>query len=225
MRSGAVIAHEPDIDDLVPPQALSPHPETGPEEPRGGTSLDAASFPKVIAPSSRQFLFRSGRIFPPKPTGRCGSKVALGFALLAGSWITLCAVLNTADSWKFVAVHLCLGGLAQDIPFAEQLSSSSPSLSPARQQPQCNLVGAVCKQSSELCFRCLQASTRTCGVSFNHQGQTVHSCVNLHGEDDALTGRGINSSDAPRTPRACSLSASSISMRCFFMRCFLLIMC
>ena len=105
MGSGAVISHEPDIDDLVPPQALSPYVETGPE-PTGGTTSDAASFPKVLRRRLENFF--SDRNISPKADRTMWVKVALGFALLAGSWITLCAL--KPDSWKFVAVYL-LGGL------------------------------------------------------------------------------------------------------------------
>jgi linoleoyl-CoA desaturase len=172
--SGAVISHEPDIDDLVPPQSLSPYPEAGPEEPTGGTSLDVASFPKVLR--RRLDNFFSDRNISPKADRMMWVKVALGFALLAGSWITLCAL--KPDSWKFVAVYL-LGGLAQTFLLLNIAHDSNH-----------NAISSVRSVNKVLNY-----AFDVCGINsymwriLHHRGH--HSCVNLHGEDDALTGRGI----------------------------------
>jgi linoleoyl-CoA desaturase len=171
--SGAVISHEPDIDDLVPPQALSPYVETGPE-PTGGTTSDAASFPKVLRRRLENFF--SDRNISPKADRTMWVKVALGFALLAGSWITLCAL--KPDSWKFVAVYL-LGGLAQTFLLLNIAHDSNHNaISPVRSVNKVlNYAFDVCGINSYM-WRIL-----------HHRGH--HSCVNLHGEDDALTGRGV----------------------------------
>jgi linoleoyl-CoA desaturase len=172
--SGAVIGHEPDIDDLVPPEALSPYPETGPGEPTGGTTLEAASFPKVLR--RRLDNFFSDRNISPKADRTMWVKVALGFALLAGSWITLCAL--KPDSWKFVAVYL-LGGLAQTFLLLNIAHDSNH-----------NAISSVRSVNKVLNY-----AFDVCGINsymwriLHHRGH--HSCVNLHGEDDALTGRGI----------------------------------
>src|SRR3984885_15274361 len=173
-RSGAVIGHEPDIDDLVPPQALSPYVETGAGEPTGGATLDAASFPKVLR--RRLDNFFSDRNISPKADRTMWVKVALGFALLAGSWITLCAL--KPDSWKFVAVYL-LGGLSQTFLLLNIAHDSNHNaISPVR------AVNKVLNYAFDVC-----------GINsymwriLHHRGH--HSCVNLHGEDDALTGRGV----------------------------------
>jgi linoleoyl-CoA desaturase len=171
---GAVICHEPDIDDLVPPQALSPYPETGPVEPSGGTTLDASSFPKVLR--RRLDNFFSDQNISPKADRTMWVKVALGFAVLAGSWITLCVL--KPDSWKFVAVYL-LGGLAQTFLLLNIAHDSNHNaISSVRSVNKVlNYVFDVCGINSYM-WRIL-----------HHRGH--HSCVNLHGEDDALTGRGI----------------------------------
>ena len=162
----AVISHEPDIEDLVPPQALSPYPETGPAE--------APSFPKVLR--RRLDNFFTERNISPKADRTMWIKVALGLGLLAGSWIILCAL--KPDSWKFVAVYL-LGGLAQTFLLLNIAHDSNHNaISSARAVNKAlNYVFDVCGINSYM-WRIL-----------HHRGH--HSCVNLHEEDDALTGRGI----------------------------------
>src|SRR5580658_3010331 len=164
--TGAVISHEPDIDDLVPPQAFSPYPETAP--------ADAASFPKVLRRRLENFF--SDRNISPKADRTMWVKVALGFTLLAGSWITLCAL--KPDSWKFVAVYL-LGGLAQTFLLLNIAHDSNHNaISPVRSVNKIlNYAFDVCGISSYM-WRIL-----------HHRGH--HSCINLQGEDDALTGRRI----------------------------------
>jgi len=103
-------------------------------------------------------------------------KIALGFAVLAGSWIVLCIL--KPDSWKFVAVYL-LGGLAQTFLLLNIAHDSNHNaISPVRWVNKLlNYAFDVCGINSYM-WRIL-----------HHRGH--HSCVNLHGEDDALTGRRI----------------------------------
>ena len=103
-------------------------------------------------------------------------KIAMGLAVLAGSWIALYAL--KPDSWRFIALYL-LGGLAQTFLLLNiahdsnhNAISSVPSVNKAL-----NYVFDVCGINSYM-WRIL-----------HHRGH--HSCINLHGEDDALTGRGI----------------------------------
>jgi linoleoyl-CoA desaturase len=164
--AGSGVVTEPEIDDLVPPQSWSPNPETGP--------ADASSFPKVLR--RRLDNFFSDRNISPKADRAMWFKISLGFAVLAGSWISLCAL--KPDSWKFVAVYI-LGGLAQTFLLLNIAHDSNHNaISSARSVNKLlNYVFDVCGINSYM-WRIL-----------HHRGH--HSCVNLHGEDDALTGRRI----------------------------------
>ena len=95
-----VVGLKPDIDDLVPSEASPQHPVADPAK--------AASFPKVLR--HRLDNFFSDRDISPKAGSAMWLKIALGFAVLAASWIALCAF--RPDSWRFVALYL-LSGLAQ----------------------------------------------------------------------------------------------------------------
>jgi linoleoyl-CoA desaturase len=103
-------------------------------------------------------------------------KIATGLAVLAGSWITL-YVLNP-DSWKFVVVYL-LNGLTQTFLLLNIAHDSNH-----------NAISSVRSVNKVLNY-----AFDVCGINsymwriLHHRGH--HSCVNLHGEDDALTGRGI----------------------------------
>jgi linoleoyl-CoA desaturase len=110
----------------------------------------------------------------------------LGLAVLAGSWIAL-YVFNP-DSWKFVAVYL-LGGLAQTFLMLNIAHDSNHNAISSRRSVNqaLNYVFDVCGINSYM-WRIL-----------HHRGH--HSCINLHGEDDALTGRRIFRF-TPHEPRA-----------------------
>jgi linoleoyl-CoA desaturase len=164
--SEAVISHEPDIDDLVPSQVSSHRPETSP--------ADASSFPKELR--RRLDSFFSNQNISPKADLTMWVKIALGLAVLAGSWIMLYAF--NPDSWKFVAVYL-LNGLAQTFLLLNIAHDSNHNaISSARSVNKVlNYVFDVCGINSYM-WRIL-----------HHRGH--HSCINLHGEDDALTGRRI----------------------------------
>ncbi len=166
LRPEAVISHEPDIDDLVLPQWSSRHAESGP--------ADASSFPKVLRRRLDDFF--SDRNISPKADRTMWIKIALGLTLLTGSWITLYAL--NPGSWKFVVVYL-LNGLAQTFLLLNIAHDSNHNaISSARSVNKLlNYVFDVCGINSYM-WRIL-----------HHRGH--HSCINLHGEDDALTGRRI----------------------------------
>jgi linoleoyl-CoA desaturase len=103
-------------------------------------------------------------------------KIAAGLAVLAGSWIALYAF--RPGSWKFVALYL-LGGLAQTFLLLNIAHDSNHNAISSRSvvNKTLNYVFDLCGISSYM-WRIL-----------HHRGH--HSCINLHGEDDALSGRGI----------------------------------
>ena len=81
-------------------------------------------------------------------------------------------------SWKFVALYL-LGGLAQTFLLLNIAHDSNHNAISSRSHVNktLNYVFDLCGMSSYM-WRIL-----------HHRGH--HSCINLHGEDDALSGRGI----------------------------------
>jgi linoleoyl-CoA desaturase len=171
-----VISLKPDIDDLVPSEASSRHSVGDPANP--------ASFPKVLRSRLDNF-FSDGHI-SPKAGRSMWIKIALGLAVLAGSWTALYAL--NPGSWKFVALYL-LGGLAQTFLMLNIAHDSNHNaISPVRSVNKIlNYVFDVCGINSYM-WRIL-----------HHRGH--HSCINLHGEDDALTGRRIFRF-TPHEPRA-----------------------
>ncbi len=94
-----VIAREPETADLVP----SENPASPVVDPNG-----ASSFPKVLR--RRLDNFFADRKISPKADRTMWVKIAVGLAVLAGTWIAL--YVFRPGSWKFVALYL-LGGLAQ----------------------------------------------------------------------------------------------------------------
>ena len=103
-------------------------------------------------------------------------KIASGLIVLVGSWLALC--LLRPDSWRFVALYL-LGGLAQTFLLLNIAHDSNHNAisSTSYVNKTLNYVFDVCGISSYM-WRIL-----------HHRGH--HSCVNIQGEDDALTGRGF----------------------------------
>src|ERR1700752_4308968 len=81
---------KPDVDDLVPS-------ETAPEH-SVGDQASPSSFPKVLR--RRLDYFFSERNISPKADRAMWTKIVLGLAVLAGSWITLYTL--KPDSWRFV---------------------------------------------------------------------------------------------------------------------------
>jgi linoleoyl-CoA desaturase len=162
----AEITLQPDRDDLVPSEA----------SPRqlAGDQAGVASFPKVLRRRLDKF-FADGNI-SPKADRTMWIKITAGLAVLADSWIALYAF--KPDSWKFVALYL-LGGVAQTfllLNIAHDSNHNAISSEPSVNKT-LNYVFDVCGINSYM-WRIL-----------HHRGH--HSCINLQGEDDALTGRGV----------------------------------
>ncbi|MGA8622877.1 MAG: acyl-CoA desaturase [Candidatus Sulfotelmatobacter sp.] len=162
----AVVPQEHELADLVPSET-SALPII---EPVGGSS----SFPKVLR--SRLDRFFADHNISPKADRTMRVKIAAGLAILGGSWIALYAL--RPDSWKFVALYL-LGGLAQTFLLLNIAHDSNHNAISSRSvvNKTLNYVFDLCGISSYM-WRIL-----------HHRGH--HSCINLHGEDDALSGRGI----------------------------------
>jgi linoleoyl-CoA desaturase len=176
-ETATVVARTPDIDDLVPSEAS---PRQSAADPAG-----ASSFPKVLR--RRLDRFFADEKISPKADRTMWVKIATGLAVLAGSWVAIYALKT--DSWGFVALYL-LGGIAQTfllLNIAHDSNHNAISSSPSVNKT-LNYVFDVCGINSYM-WRIL-----------HHRGH--HSCINLQGEDDALTGRGILrfTPHEPRTP-------------------------
>jgi linoleoyl-CoA desaturase len=131
-------------------------------------------------------FFSEGKI-SPKADLAMWIKIAAGMAVLAGSWIAL--YVFKPDSWKFIGLYL-LNAIAQTFLLLNIAHDSNHNaISSVRWVNKgLNYVFDVCGISSYM-WRIL-----------HHRGH--HSCINLHGEDDALTGRGVLrfTPHEPRTP-------------------------
>ena len=160
-----VIVQELDAYGLSP----SAPPSRASVEPAG-----ASTFPKVLR--GRLDRYFADQNLSPKANSVMWLKIACGLAVLGGSWIALYAF--RPGSWKFVALYL-LGGLAQTfllLNIAHDSNHNAISTRPFVNKT-LNYVFDVCGISSYM-WRIL-----------HHRGH--HSCINLQGEDDALSGRGI----------------------------------
>jgi len=171
-----LINAQPDIDDLVPSEAS--------RRELAGDASSASAFPKVLR--RRLDRFFADQNISPKADRTMWIKISVGLATLLSSWIAIYAF--RPDSWRFVALYV-IGGIAQTFLLLNiahdsnhNAISSVPSVNKAL-----NYVFDVCGISSYM-WRIL-----------HHRGH--HSCINLHGEDDALTGRGIFRF-TPHEPRA-----------------------
>jgi linoleoyl-CoA desaturase len=184
----AVISLRPDSrpdlrsggDDLLPSQV----PSEALQPPSIGDPATAPSFPKVLR--RRLDNFFADQKISPKADRSMWLKVFVGLSVLLGSWVAIYAL--RPDSWKFVALYL-LGGLAQTfllLNIAHDSNHNAISSVPSVNKL-LNYVFDVCGISSYM-WRIL-----------HHRGH--HSCINLQGEDDALTGRGIFRF-TPHEPRA-----------------------
>src|SRR6202044_3768428 len=173
MTAEAPVAFETEVSITQDPET----PDLVPSEPSAAVVTEpvgASSFPKVLRRRLDKF-FADGNI-PYKADRTMWVKIAVGLAVLGGAWIALYAL--RPDSWKFIALYL-LGGLAQTFLMLNIAHDSNHNaISP---------LGAVNKA--------LNYVFDLCGISsymwriLHHRGH--HSCINLHGEDDALTGRRI----------------------------------
>ena len=174
-----------------------------PSESPSRESADTAggsTFPKVLR--RRLDRFFADQNLSPKANSAMWFKIACGLAVLAGSWIALYAL--RPGSWKFVALYL-LGGLAQTFLLLNIAHDSNHNAISSRPfiNKTLNYVFDVCGISSYM-WRIL-----------HHRGH--HSCINLHGEDDALSGRGIFRF-TPHEAR-CRSIGSSTSTRCLYTPC------
>ena len=171
-----IIAAAPDVEDLVPPAAVVPTAT--------GVSV-VSSFPKVLR--GRLEAFFANENLSPKADRTMWSKIAIGMAVFAGSWTALYTLHPNA--WAFVALYL-LGGLAQTFLLLNIAHDSNHNAISSRPivNKTLNYVFDLCGISSYM-WRIL-----------HHRGH--HSCINLHGEDDAIEGRGLFrfTPHDPRTP-------------------------
>jgi linoleoyl-CoA desaturase len=137
-------------------------------------SSPESSFPKVLRGRLEDFL--ANRKISPKADLAMWVKIAVGLAVLAGSWIAL--YVFKPDSWKFVGLYL-LNAIAQTFLLLNIAHDSNH-----------NAISSV-----RAVNKALNYVFDVCGISsymwriLHHRGH--HSCINLHGEDDALTGRGV----------------------------------
>jgi linoleoyl-CoA desaturase len=176
VETATVITQDPDIADLVPSETAAPV---------WMQTSGTASFPKVLR--RRLDNFFADPKLSPKADATMWSKIATGLAVLAGSWIALYAL--RPGSWKFVALYL-LAGLAQVfllLNIAHDSNHNAISRRPIVNKS-LNYIFDLCGISSYM-WRIL-----------HHRGH--HSCINLHGEDDAIEGRGLFrfTPHDPRTP-------------------------
>ena len=160
------ISLKPEIDDLVPSEASLGHSVDDPAR--------VSSFPKVLRRRIDDFFL--DRNLSPKADRTMWVKIAVGLAVLAGSWIAL--YLLKPDSWRFVGLYI-LNGLAQTFLLLNIAHDSNHNaISSVRSVNKAlNYVFDVCEINSYM-WRIL-----------HHRGH--HSCINLYGEDDALTGRRV----------------------------------
>ena len=162
----AVIAVNPYMEDLVPSETSPRHAP--------GDAAGVSPFPKVLR--RRLDKFFADQNLSPKANTAMWVKIAAGLAVLLSSWIVIYAL--KPDSWKFVALYL-LGGLAQTFLLLNIAHDSNH-----------NAISSVPWVNKTLNY-----VFDLCGINsymwrfLHHRGH--HSCINLHGEDDALTGHGI----------------------------------
>jgi linoleoyl-CoA desaturase len=176
IRNEAAIRLKPEIADVVPTEASL------------RDSVDdlacVSSFPKVLRRRIDDF-FSDGNI-SPKADRTMWVKIAVGLAVLAGSWIGLYAF--KPDSWRFVGLYL-LNALAQTFLLLNIAHDSNH-----------NAISSVRAVNNALNY-----VFDVCGINsymwriLHHRGH--HSCINLYGEDDALTGRSVLRF-TPHEPRA-----------------------
>jgi linoleoyl-CoA desaturase len=166
IRDEAAISLKPEIADVVPTEASL--------RDSVGDLACVSSFPKVLRRRIDDF-FSDGNI-SPKADRTMWVKIAVGLVVLAGSWIAF-YVLNP-NSWRFVGLYL-LNALAQTFLLLNIAHDSNHNaISPVRAVNKAlNYVFDVCGINSYM-WRIL-----------HHRGH--HSCINLYGEDDALTGRRV----------------------------------
>ena len=141
---------------------------------QGVVSARASSFPKVLRQRLDRFFAEES--LSPKADAAMWIKVAFGLTVLLGAWCAIYALRPHA--WGFVSLYV-LGGLAQTFLLLNIAHDSNH-----------NAIS-----SKPLVNKTLNYVFDLCGISsymwrlLHHRGH--HSCINLHGEDDAISGRGI----------------------------------
>lgn len=161
----AVIAVASEPADLVPEEG---------QAPSATETVGVPTFPKVLRHRLNRY-FDETKV-SPKADPTMWGKIALGMAVLGASWIAL--YVFRPGSWKFISLYV-LGGLAQTfllLNIAHDSNHNAISARPAVNKT-LNYVFDLCGISSYM-WRIL-----------HHRGH--HSCINLHGEDDAIEGRGL----------------------------------
>jgi len=135
---------------------------------------DNGSFQKVLRQRLDQYF--AIRDLSPKGDLTMWTKIGVGLGVLAASWMAIYALHPGA--WLFLGMYV-LGGLAQTFLLLNIAHDSNHNAisSEASVNKALNYVFDICGISSYM-WRIL-----------HHRGH--HSCVNVHGEDDALTGRGL----------------------------------
>lgn len=176
-ESEVIVATETDSEAWVRAEAAT--------RPHFGDSARIAEFPKVLRRRLDRFFVDQG--ISPKADRSMWIKIAVGLAVLSSSWVAI--YVFKPHSWPFVGLYL-LGGLAQTfllLNIAHDSNHNAISSSSAVNKT-LNYVFDLCGISSYM-WRIL-----------HHRGH--HSCVNVHGEDDALSGRGLLrfTPDEPRRP-------------------------
>jgi linoleoyl-CoA desaturase len=166
IRNEAAISLKPAIEDVVPTEASL------------RDSVDdlacVSSFPKVLRRRIDDFFSDGNISFKADPT--MWVKIAVGLAVLAGSWIALYVL--KPDSWRFVGLYL-FNALAQTFLLLNIAHDSNH-----------NAISSV-----RAVNKALNYVFDVCGINsymwriLHHRGH--HSCINLYGEDDALTGRSV----------------------------------
>ena len=132
------------------------------------------SFPKVLR--QRLDRFFADQDLSPKANRSMWLKISVGLSVLAGAWITIYVMRPPA--WAFVTLYV-LSGLAQTFLLLNIAHDSNH-----------NAIS-----SSSVVNKTMNYAFDLCGINsymwriLHHRGH--HSCVNIHGEDDALTGRGL----------------------------------
>lgn len=162
----AVLTVQPEAEDLIRSEM--------PLQPGVSDAVSVSRFPKVLRRRLDQF-FADEKI-SPKADRMMWTKIAVGLAVLASSWVLIYTV--RPHGWSFVALYL-LGGLAQTfllLNIAHDSNHNAISSVPSVNKT-LNYIFDVCGISSYM-WRIL-----------HHRGH--HSCVNVHGEDDALSGGGL----------------------------------
>jgi linoleoyl-CoA desaturase len=166
----------PDLDDLgsyeiVPNQYL-------------GDPKMVSSFPKVLRRRLDKFFAEQN--ISPKADRSMWLKISVGLTVLIAAWVAIYAF--NPGPWIFIALYV-LGGLSQTFLLLNIAHDSNH-----------NAISSVPAINKTLNY-----AFDLCGINsymwriLHHRGH--HSCINLHGEDDALTGRGIFRF-TPHEPRA-----------------------